>query len=396
MKTRITKRIVDSLTPSDGTETILWDIDLAGFGCRVRPGGAKTYFVSYRAGRGRAAPMRKLTIGRHGNPWTPEMAREEARRILADVAHGADPAAERDAAKKAETLADLAARFMAEHVSAKRKSRTGAEYARLLDKLILPALGPVKLADVTRAAVSRLHYALRGTPYQANRVLALLSKMMNLAEAWGLRPNGSNPCAHVERYAEHHRERLLSAEELARLGDAIRAYRGSPFVPAAIRLLLFTGARLNEILGLQWDWIDYQRGEARLPDSKTGRKTLHLPAPALAVLSDLPRLEGNPFVIAGQVKGARLVNLETPWRAIRAAAGLPDARLHDLRHAFASIGAAAGDSLLVLGKVLGHTQAATTQRYAHLASDPVKATAGRIAGKIADALGPTPRTSRIA
>ncbi len=396
MKTRITKRIVDSLTPSDGTETILWDIDLAGFGCRARRGGAKTYFVSYRAGKGRAAPMRKLTIGRHGNPWTPDQAREEARRILADVAHGADPAAEREAAKKAETLADLAARFMAEHVNAKRKSRTSAEYGRLLDKLILPVLGARKLADVSRADVSRLHYALRDTPYQANRVLALLSKMMNLAEAWGLRPNGSNPCAHVERYAEHHRERLLSAEELARLGDAIRAYSGSPFVPAAIRLLLFTGARLSEILGLQWDWIDFQRGEARLPDSKTGRKTLHLPAPALAVLSDLPRLEGNPYVIAGQVKGARLVNLEKPWRVIRAAAGLPDARLHDLRHAFASIGAAAGDSLLVLGKVLGHTQAATTQRYAHLAADPVKATAGRIAGKIADALGPTPRTSSIA
>jgi integrase len=151
-------------------------------------------------------------------------------------------------------------------------------------------------------------------------------------------------------------------------------------------LLVFTGARLSEILELEWGWIDFERGEARLPDSKTGAKTLHLPAPALAVLADLPRVEGNPYVIVGQVAGARLVNLEKPWRAIRKAALLDDVRLHDLRHAFASVAASSGMGLPIIGKMLGHTQAATTHRYAHLASDPVKAAAATVAGKIAEAM----------
>jgi integrase len=224
-----------------------------------------------------------------------------------------------------------------------------------------------------------------------------MSKMFNLAEAWGLRPDGSNPCRHLERYPERGRERMLSAAELEQLGDALRDYEGSPYVPGAIMLLLFTGARLGEILGLQWEYIDFQHGEARLPDSKTGTKTLHLPPPALALLASLPRVDDNPYVIVGQKDGAPLVNLEKPWRAIRASADLPGVRLHDLRHAFASVGAAGGYSLLVIGKVLGHQQAATTARYAHLSGDPVKAAAASIAGKIAADLnsGATSEVARL-
>jgi integrase len=223
-------------------------------------------------------------------------------------------------------------------------------------------------------------------PYQANRLLAVLSKMFNLAERWGLRPDGSNPCRHVEKFAERKRERMLSPAELARLGDALNSYDGSPYVAGAVKLLVFTGARLGEVLGLQWAWIEFERGEACLPDSKTGAKTLHLPPPALAVLAKLPRLDGNPFVIAGAKAGAALVNLEKPWRAIRKTAGLDDVRLHDLRHAFASVAASSGMGLPIIGKMLGHTQAATTNRYAHLASDPVKAAAAAVAGKIAAAM----------
>lgn len=389
MRGKITKNSVDDLTAPAAGETILWDSTLAGFGVRVRPGGVKSYIIMYRAGSGRGAPTRKLVLGRHGSPWTPDSARAEAKRLLGVVAGGGDPAAEKQAEKKAPTLAELAARFLAEHVEAKRKDRTAAEYRRLLDRIILPALGKNKVGDVTRADVARLHHAGRDAPYQANRVLAVLSKMMNLAEAWGIRPDGTNPCRHVERNTERGRERLLSAAELARLGDALAGYDGSPYVPAAIKLLLFTGARLGEVLGLHWDFIDFERGEARLPDSKTGAKTLHLPPPALAVLAGLPRIEGNPHCIVGQKNGAGLVNAEKPWRAIRKAAGLADVRLHDLRHAFASEGAANGDSLLVIGKLLGHTQAATTARYAHLASDPVKAAGARIAGRMAAGLDGT-------
>jgi integrase len=386
MRGKITKRSVDALKLTGGAETVLWDTKLIGFGVRVQRGGGKSYVLHYRAGTGRGAPLRKLTIGRHGSPWTPETARREATTLRGLIEDGADPAADKMARREAPTMAELAERFLAEHAEAKRKASTAAEYRRLLDKIILRALGKRKVADVTRADVTKLHHANRSAPYQANRLLAVLSKMFNLAERWGLRPDGSNPCRHVEKFAERKRERMLSPAELARLGDALGAYNGSPYAVAAIELLVFTGARLGEVLGLRWDWIDFDRSEARLPDSKSGAKTLHLPPPALTVLSELPRLDGNPHVIAGAKAGAAMVNLEKPWRAIRAVAGLEDVRLHDLRHAFASVAASSGMGLPIIGKMLGHTQAATTARYAHLASDPVKAAAAAVAGKIAAAL----------
>jgi len=277
-------------------------------------------------------------------------------------------------------------RFHAEHAQAKRKASTARLYRVLLDRIILPAFGKRKVADITRADVAKFHHENRAAPYQANLTLAILSKMFSLAELWGLRPDGSNPCRHVEKFRERKRERMLSADELARLGEALARFDGSPYAVAAVKLLVFTGARLGEVLGLRWEWIDFERGEARLPDSKSGAKTLHLPPPALALLADLPRLEGNPHVIVGHKTGAAMVNLQTPWQAIRNAAGLDDVRLHDLRHAFASVAVSSGMGLPIIGKILGHTQAATTARYAHLASDPVKAAAAAVAGKIAAAL----------
>jgi integrase len=387
MRGKITKRSVDALKlGADGAEAVLWDGELKGFGVRVQRGDAKSYVLHYRVGTGRGAPLRKLTIGRHGSPWTAELARAEAKRLLGLVAQGKDPAGAKADAKVAPTVAELAARFLAEHAEAKRKASTAKEYRRLFEHVVLPAIGKRKVADVTRRDIERLHQARRATPTEANRALACLSTMFNIAERWGMRPDGSNPCRHVEKYPQRRRERFLSPAELARLGDALAAHDGSPFAVAAVKLLVFTGARLGEVLGLRWEWIDFDRGEARLPDSKTGAKTLHLPPPALAVLVALPRLEGNPYVIAGAKEGAALVNLEKPWRAIRHPAGLDDVRLHDLRHAFASVAASSGMGLPIIGKMLGHTQAATTARYAHLASDPVKAAAATVAGKIAAAM----------
>jgi integrase len=386
MQGKITKRSVDAFRPrTDGAETVLWDSELKGFGVRVQKSESKAYILKYRAGQGRTAPLRKYTIGKHGK-LTPDEARAEAKRLLGEVVRGKDPAAARAAAKAAPTVADLAQRFIAEHTEAKRKPSTAKEYRRLLDNVVLPALGKKRVADVTRQDVARLHHARRATPVEANRALAVISAMLNMAERWGERPDGSNPCRHVEKYPQRPRERFLSAEEMARLGDVLAGYDGSTYVTAAIKLLIFTGARLGEVLGLQWQWIDFERGAVRLPDSKTGAKTLHLPPPALAVLAELPRVEGNPHVIVGGVAGAALANLQKPWRGIRKAAGLEDVRLHDLRHSFASIAAAGGMGLPIIGKMLGHTQAQTTQRYAHLASDPVKAAAATVAGKIAAAM----------
>ena len=388
MRDKITKRSVDALRPAaDGSEAVIWDTEVKGFGVRAQRGGSKSYIVHYRAGTGRGAPLRKVTIGRHGAPWTAETARKEARRLLGLVEGGADPAAAKIARREAPTVADLVERFFAEHVQAKRKASTALVYRQLLGRVVLPALGKRKVADITRADVAKFHHENRAAPYQANLMRAMLSKMFNLAEVWGLRPDGSNPCRHVEKFRERKRERMLSPAELARLGDALAAFEGSPYAVAAVKLLVFTGARLGEVLGLRWEWIDFERGEAKLPDSKSGAKTLHLPPPALQVLTELPRLEGNPHVIVGQKAGAAMGDIQTPWRAIRGAAGLDDVRLHDLRHAFASVAASSGMGLPIIGKILGHTQAATTHRYAHLASDPVKAAAAAVAGKIAAAMG---------
>lgn len=391
-KREITIEVVRALQPGG----LVWDSKVPGFAVRCQK-KAKVYCVKFRA-NGR---QRWLTIGAHGavnqngDSWTPETARKAAKAALGQVASDHDPAAAKEQRKAAPTVATLLEKFLTEHADAKRKASTAVGYRALIAKEITPAIGELKVRDVTRADIAKLHHAMRKTPYQANRALAVLSKAFNLAEMWGERADGSNPCRHVEKYPEHKRERMLSGDELARLGDALAAYKGSPYVPAAIRLLIFTGARLSEILTMKWEWVDFERCEARLPDSKTGAKTLHLPPPAMEALASLPRVENNPFVIVGLRPGACLVNLSKVWFAIRKAAGLDDVRLHDLRHAFASVAASSGMGLPIIGKMLGHSQPQTTARYAHLASDPVKAAAASVAGTIAAAMNGKPSAEVI-
>jgi integrase len=381
----LTKRAVDALAPG----VFLWDRDLRRFGVKATATGTKVYIVQYRIGR----RLRRYTIGGHGSPWTPDLARKEALRLLALVASGIDPAAAKLAGRTAPTVRDLAERVRAEHL-VKRKAATRIEYDRLLRRYILPALGSLAVADVARADVAKMHHQLRAHPTQANRVIAVLSKMMNLAERWGLRPDGSNPVRHVERNRERRRERFLNTEEIGRLGRALdqaahgplaltaRRKKGapatvtlSPYALAAIALLLLTGARRGEILGLTWDQVELDRGLLRLVDSKTGPRVIHLNAAAQAILDRLPRVDGNDHVVVGAHHGAHLVNLTKSWHVLRKAAGLPGVRLHDLRHTHASVGAAAGLGLPMIGALLGHTQPATTARYAHLAADPVRAAA---------------------
>lgn len=391
---RISKRTVDQAEPG-ARDAFLWDSELRGFGLKVTPAGRKVYLVQYRLG-GRSGRTQRVTIGPHG-AFTPDKARDEARRLLGEAAAGRDPKRERTEEWKAPTVAAVAEKFLAEHVEAKRKARTASEYRRLCNLFVLPSLGRRRVAEVQRSDVARLHHSMRETPYQANRVLALLSKLFSWADQHGYRPEGANPCRHVEKFPERKRERFLSEAELARLAAVLREGEGreSPFVLAALRLLVFTGARLNEVLTLRWEHVDFANAMLRLPDSKTGQKTIYLSAPALEVLASLPRLDGNPHVICGDKPGAHLVNLQLPWRRLRARAGLENVRLHDLRHSFASVGAAGGLSLPVLGALLGHRETATTHRYAHLSADPLRAANDAIAARLSAAMSGTPKGEPI-
>lgn len=383
---KITKTVVEKIPASD-RDTFVWDSELRGFGVRVKPSGVRSYIVQYRNAHGRS---KRLTIGLHGR-LTAEEARKQAWLIMGDVEKGQDPAEVKEAYRKAPTVAEFADRYLAEHVATKMRPKSAAEERRMLSRLLLPALGKRKLADVSRADVARLHHDLRATPTQANRVLSLLSRMMNLAEKWGLRPDGSNPCRHVDKYGENKRERYLTADELSHLGDTLaeaeRTATELPSVIAAVRLLVLTGCRLSEILTLQWSHVDFAASCLRLPDSKTGARTVHVNAPALAVLAAIERDAASPWVIRGAKLGEHLVNLEKPWRRIRAKAGIPDVRLHDLRHSFASVAVGLGEGLPMIGKLLGHTQAQTTARYAHLAADPVKAATERVGAAIVGMMG---------
>ena len=218
-----------------------------------------------------------------------------------------------------------------------------------------------------------------------------MSKMFNLAEVWGVRPTHSNPCWGIKKYPEEKRKRYLNGNELARLGETLcecEESRESQSTVNLIRLLLLTGCRLNKILTLKWEHVDLENNALHLPDSKTGEKTVHIGAAALECLAGIERIDDNPWVITGQLSSSHLVNPGKPWRRIRARAGLDGVRIHDLRHTFASMAVSSGESLPIIGKLLGHTQVQTTARYAHLFNEPVKQAAGNISSSIAAALSP--------
>lgn len=304
---------------------------------------------------------------------------------LAAVRAGGDPSRDRRSGRG--TFGELANRYLWEHAEARKRASAIASDRSLLRRVLVPKLGAAPTTKITREDVTRLHHELRETPIQANRTLALLSKIMNLAEFWGLRPDGSNPCRHVQRFREVKRERFLSSAETAKLADALAGLEAeakiTATVAAAIRLLLFTGARRGEICGLRWEHVDFERGYLRLPDSKTGAKTIALNAPALQVLASLPRR--SEWVLPTK-QGDRPVDLSRPWDVIRESAELPNLRIHDLRHSHASVLAAAGVSLLVIGRILGHKVPATTARYAHRADNPVREAAEIAGARIAVAM----------
>ena len=361
-------------------EHVLWD-EIKGFGVRVRPSGRKTYIVKYRD-RGRAV---KVTIGPHG-AVTPAAARARAAEIVTAARTGKDPSGRALWDVKAPTVARLGRRFLDEYVPDHCKPNTARQYRKMIEGYILPRLGKRRVPDIRRIDIAALHHDMRATPPIANRVLATLSRMFALAEIWGMRPDGSNPCRNIRHFREEPRERFLSDEEYRRLGEVLKEveWEGSerPSAISAIRLLMLTGCRKSEILSLRWEDVDLEAGEIRLRDSKTGARRVPLSPAAAALLAGLERMPGNPWVVPGRKPGSHLVEIDGCWRLVRARAGLEDVRLHDLRHSFASRALALGESLPMIARLLGHRRVETTARYAHLERETVRASAARIAASI--------------
>ena len=375
-----------------GKDTVVWDQALTGFGVRVYPSGAKVYVVQTRGPAG----TKRITVGRHGVIGANE-ARRRAALIIARIRAGEEPVPE---AQKTEsiTVAALAARYLREHVAVRCKPTTAAQYRLAIERYIVPALGTRPVSSLGRSQVADLQHALSDRPAMANLVVAMLSRMIEHAMAWGVAGEITNPCRSAPKYRTRRRERFLTDAEFQRLGrvlDEMEAQgRLSPYAAAALRLLMLTGCRRNEILTLRWEDVRLEAQELHLTDSKTGPRTVSLSPQATAVLAQLPRLPGNPWVIPGAKPGARLSSLFGPWRRVRARAGLDDVRIHDLRHSYASRALALGESLPVIAKLLGHTQIQTTARYTHLTRDAVRDAAVRVAEGIAEDILPAGRSQR--
>ncbi|HEX6038869.1 tyrosine-type recombinase/integrase [Longimicrobium sp.] len=381
MRVKIGARTVAAL---ESGQTV-WDTEITGFHVRLqRANGRASYLLQYSLlGR-----LRVLTLGRAGK-ITVHQARLLAQQRLGELASGQDPAAARDRAKGVPTVEEFSKRYLAEVSDTKKRPASAANDRRYLRTYVNPALGRDRLDALDVPRVAGFHHGMRKTPATANRCLALLSHMLSTAERWHLRPQGSNPCKLVERFRERPRERYLTGEELATVGAALAAAEAeAPYMTAGVLLLAYTGARPSEVAGLRWSWLDLERGRAQLPDSKTGRRVLRLTGPALSVLRTLPRLARNPYVLPGHKRGThvRPGSLGHFWLRVARGAGLRGVRLYDLRHTFASVGATSGKGLPTIGGILGHRRAETTERYVHLAADPLAAAADEIGREIAAAM----------
>lgn len=394
---RLSRRSVEAAAP-EAVRYVVWDEDLKGFGLRVEPSGTKTFIVRYRVGGGRRGTLRQFKIGRYGK-LTPDKAREHAERALAQAELGKDPQADREAERKTLTVRELCDLYLAEGIGAKKASTIALDKIRI-ERHIKPLIGNRKINTVTAGDIERLMHDIaagkvrsadnphtRGGQGAASRTVGLLSGIFIFAMKRRL--CAENPAKGVKRFKDNRRERFLSPKELGELGDALTASEAAGANPhhiAILRLLALTGARKNEIARLRWSEVELDRARLNLADSKTGQKVIPLGAAAVELISKLPRGDGGFVFPDPRHEGEPVRGLDWFWVGVRSRAGLDGLRIHDLRHSFASIGLAAGQALPLIGKLLGHAHHGSTARYAHLADDPVRQAADRIAAQVAGAL----------
>ena len=382
MRSKLTKQIVATAKPSE-RETIIWDSDVRGLGLRVTPKGAKSFILKTRIGGGRTAPTRKPTLGKVGE-LTLDQARAKAREWKVMASNGTDPA--RHKVESGRTIADLCAEYLEVH--APRKRSGGDDKAKIAG-YVLPRFGRRLVKDITFSDIERFHRSMKKTPIAANRTMALLSKMFALAIQWEW--TDRNPAKGIERYPEERRERFLSPDEIQRLSAALVQHVATAARPNeakkiadAIRLLLLTGARRSEVLSAQWCMFDLTTGVWTKPSSHTKQKKEHrvpLSPPARQLLAEI-RDQGDDsdyvFPARRGSKHPHITELKSTWVRLCHFAELENIRVHDLRHTYASVLVSGGASLPLIGALLGHTQAQTTHRYAHLMDDPLSKRPGRI------------------
>jgi integrase len=400
---RITKQIVDGATVGS-RDYFIWDAELKGFGLRVSSAGKKTYICEYRTAGGRTGRRRRYTLGRHGSPWTAETAREEAKKILGDVAHGLDPARSKQDLKRRMSIAELCDQYLAHGCPTKKPSTLATDRGRIL-RHIKPVLGTKMVEEITRADVMRFmqdiaqgktridkktkprgRAIVRGGKGTASRTVGLLGAIFTYAIHCGIVEH--SPVRGVKRFPDRKGMRYLSEKELVALGHALKnpeAIGENAKAVAIIKLLVFTGARRGEIERLKWSEVDLARNFLRFEDSKTGQKIIPINRAAAEILASQTQKPENPFVFHADKSDGFFEGLPKIWRRVRKEAGLEDVRIHDLRHSFASIAVAGGASLPIIGALLGHRDTSTTQRYAHLSDNPLRSASELVARSIARA-----------
>lgn len=385
---KFTKRFVEAVTPDSEKTLKFWDSKLKGFGLIVLPSGRRTYCIEYR---NTDKIKKRLKIGVHGTITTEE-ARDLAKKRLGQVAHGEDPAEDKKQVNNLATVEELANNYLERH-GYKKRPKSLREDKKLLRNIILPTLGRLKVLYISRQDIESFHKQSQSTPYQANRALALLSKMFNLAMSWGWRDD--NPAANIPKYQEEKRDRWLDQVELDRLWEVLDRY-SDRMTAYVYKFLILTGARKGEALGATWDQFDLEKGVWTKPSHLTKQKKKeHLPLSekAVEVLQIVKKRipKGSVYVFPGRIDGQPLKEIKTLWKTVLKEAKLENVRIHDLRHTHASHLVSSGLSLSIVGKLLGHTQASTTQRYAHLADEPLRHAAELFGNKVGNKL-PLQRT----